>query len=362
MQNLVNDTPTPKRNYEFVDAIRCIAMIGIVAEHSIFFDEHVYHPTDTLSNAVFATFVQLVKFGTINFFLLAGFLIGEKFTDYSPLEYLNRRVKNTFVPWVFWSLFFLAIMVGTDFISASRFNNGYLDKNYGDNLINHLKAIYLYSNYWFIPNFLCCITVLLIFRKYLYSYFFGAVLFVFTSIYVINIYGQWIEARHSTAILGFVFFLWLGAQFNRNLTSMENWLKKTPVLIWVFAAIIAMICGVKESLLLKSMHSIDPYNSLRISNIFYSLICFFLFLRLQSFQLVNYLKPRETTYGIYLIHYILVATVLPEIFRPLKFDVTSIPLPELIAYQILRFVIVYTTTLFMVKLINATRFKWSIGR
>ncbi len=362
MQNLVNDTPTPKRNYEFVDAIRCIAMISIVAEHSIFFDEHIYHPTDTLSNAVFATFVQLVKFGTINFFLLAGFLIGEKFTDYSPLEYLNRRVKNTFIPWVFWSLFFLAIMVGTDFLSAYRFNNGHLDRNYSENLIDHLKAIYLYSNYWFIPNFLCCITVLLIFRKYLYSYFFGAILLFFTSIYVINIYGQWIEARHSTAILGFVFFLWLGAQFNRTLASIENWLKKTPVFIWILAAIIAIVCGVKESLLLKSMHSVDPYNSLRISNIFYSLICFFLFLRIKSFKLVNYLKPRETTYGIYLIHFILVAMVLPEIFRPIKYEVTNLPLPVLVGYQILRFVIVYSVTFIIIRLINATRFKWLIGR
>jgi hypothetical protein len=34
MQNLVNDTPTPKKNYEVVDVICCIAMISIAAEHS----------------------------------------------------------------------------------------------------------------------------------------------------------------------------------------------------------------------------------------------------------------------------------------------------------------------------------------
>lgn len=362
MQNLVNDTPTPKKNYEFVDAIRCIAMISIVADHSISLYEGGYKPTDNLSNIVFATLVQLVKFGTINFFLLAGFLIGEKFTDYSPLEYLARRVKNTFTPWVFWSLFFLVIKVVTDFIAAYRFNHGQLDENYGENIIDHLKAVYLYSSYWFIPNFLCCITVLLIFRKHLYSYFLGMILLAFTISYIINIYAQWIEPRHSTAILGFVFFLWLGAQFNRNLTSIENWLQKTTVFIWIAAGILAIIWGVKEIFLLKSMHSIDPYNSLRISNIFYSLICFFLLLKIKSFKLVNYLKPRETTYGIYLIHAILVANVLPEIFRSIRNHVVKLPLPEVVGYQFLRFVMVYGVTIAIVKLINATRFKWLIGR
>jgi len=355
-------SPTPKKNYEFVDAIRCIAMISIVAEHSFFFDDIVFHPSNPLHRVVFSTSIQIVKYGTINFFLLAGFLIGEKFTDYTPLQYLQRRVKSTVTPWIFWSLFFLLVWVIRDLISAYRFGGGHLDANYSDTISHYLSVIYLFSNYWFIPNFLCCITVLLIFRKHLYSKWLGGILLIFTLLYAVNIYTLWFEPRHPTAILGFVFFLWLGAQFNKDYKSFEAWVEKVPVIVWVVLTIITLILGVKESLILRNTHSIDPYNSLRISNILYSIACFFLFMRIKNLKAINALKPRETTYGIYLIHYILVDSLLPEIFRPLKDHVTNMPLLELIAYQLLRFVIVYGLTFALVRALNYTKLKWTIGR
>ncbi|RYE13917.1 MAG: acyltransferase [Rickettsiales bacterium] len=362
MQNLVNDTPTPKKNYGFVDAIRCIAMIAIVMEHSIHFSETTYHPSNPIHYYIYATLFQFTKFGTINFFLLAGFLIGEKFTDYSPLQYLKRRVDSTLTPWIFWSLFYLLLHIITDIIIVYRFNKGVFDQDFTNNIIDQTKIIYLYTNYWFIPNFLCCISILLIFKQYLYSYWLGFVLLIFSLIYSINIYYTWIEPEHTTAILGFVFFLWLGAQLNQNFESVNNWVSKTSVYVWLLLTILTLYLAVKEGLLLRQIHSIDPYNSLRISNILYSIAMFFLLLKIKNFRFVNYLKPRETTYGIYLIHYIIVGSVLSEIFRPLKFNVTPLPLFELIAYQILRFIIVYGVTFGLVRILNYTKLKWTIGR
>ncbi|RYE14246.1 MAG: acyltransferase [Rickettsiales bacterium] len=362
MQNLINDTPTPKTNYQFVDAIRCIAMIGIVMEHSIYFSESTYHPSNPIHYYIYATVFQFTKFGTINFFLLAGFLIGEKFTDYSPLQYLKRRVKSTVNPWIFWSLTYLLIHIVSDIIVVYRFNNGVFNQDFINNIIDQTKIIYIYSNYWFIPNFLCCITLLLIFKRYLYSNWLGFILLCFSLIYSVNIYYIWIEPEHTTAILGFVFFLWLGAQFNKNFKSFESWISKTPVYIWIVLTILMLFLGVKEGLILKQAHSIDPYNSLRITNILYSLTVFFLLLRIKNLKFTDSLKPRETTFGIYLIHYIIVDSVLSEIFRPLKFDVTPLPLVELIAYQILRFILVYGITFGLVRILNSTKLKWTIGR
>ncbi|RYX87312.1 hypothetical protein EON73_01655 [bacterium] len=362
MQNLINDTPTPKKNYDFVDAIRAIAMVGIVTEHSIFFPESVYHPSNQLHYAVYATLYQFVKFGTINFFLLAGFLIGEKFTDYSPLEYLKRRIKSTVTPWLFWSLLFLLIYIIKDAVVVYRFNKGVFDYKFTTDILFHTKLIYIYSNYWFIPNFLCCITILLIFRKYLYSYWLGSILLLFTLLYAVNIYYTWIEPEHTTAILGFVFFLWLGAQFNKNFKAFENWVDQTPLLLWVILTVFTLFLSVKEAFILKSMHSIDPYNSLRITNALYSISFFFLLFRIKNLNFTKILKPRETTYGIYLIHYIFVDTLLTEIFRPLKFDISQLQLPELIGYQLLRFAIVYLLTFGLVRLLIHTRLKWTIGR
>ena len=89
---------------------------------------------------------------------------------------------------------------------------------------------------------------------------------------------------------------------------------------------------------------------------------FFLLLRIKNLKFTNLLKPRETTYGIYLIHYIIVDSVLSEMFRPLKFNVTPLPLFELIAYQILRFILVYGITFGLVRTLNYSKLKWTVGR
>lgn len=362
MQNLVNDTSTLKKNYDFVDAIRAIAMIGIVSEHAIFFPEQNYHPTNLLQYDAYAILFQFVKFGTINFFLLAGFLISVKFTDYSPLEYLKRRIKSTVVPWIFWTLFFLFVLLIKDVVIAYRFYKGTFDQDFFDNIIYQVRMIYIFSNYWFIPNFLCCITILLIFRRYLYSYWLGAVLLICSLLYAANIYFNWVEPRHPTAIFGFVFFLWLGAQFNKDFKSFETWVSKTPLLMWILITAFTLFLAVKEALLLRSMHSIDPYNSLRITSMLYSVSCFFLLMRIKNLKFTGFLRPRETTYGIYLIHYILVDSLLPEIFRPIGNDISQLPLIEFLGYQLLRFVIVYGITFALVRTLNYTKLKWTIGR
>jgi len=347
MQNLINEAPA-KRNYDFIDAIRCLAMISIVMEHCFSFGDYMYHPTDKLSILTFTVAIQLIKFGTISFFLLSGFLIGEKFHEYRPLQYLKRRTKNTTGPWIFWSLFFCAMMMVNDVVSAYQFNHGVFAPHYGLVVLNYLRIIYLYTSYWF--------------KRYLYSYWLGAVLLLFTIIYMFNIYNEWIEPRHSTAILGFVFFLWLGVQLNRHLNSIEKWLSKTPVFLWIILCVITLVIGVNEILLLKKLHSVDPYNSLRPSNVLYSMCFFFLLFKIKNFKFVRYLKPRETTYGIYLIHYILVYCLLPVIFPMFRLGINQLTYAEVWCYMIVRFIIVYFLTFMLVTFINKTRAKWLVGR
>jgi surface polysaccharide O-acyltransferase-like enzyme len=361
MQNLVNDTPA-KKNYVFIDAIRSVAMISIVMEHSFSFSSDQYHAADPLSATTYTTVIQFIKFGTISFFLLAGFLIGEKFTDYTPVQYLKRRIDNTILPWIFWSLFFFLTMVMNDVVSVYKFYHGDFGADYGLRLLNDLKIIYLYTSYWFIPNFLICIAVLLIFKRYLYSYWFGAVLFLFTVLYMFNIYNEWLEPRHSTAIFGFVFFLWLGAQFNHHLATVERFLDKTSIWLWVALSLISLILGILEINHLKTLHSADAYNSLRATNILYSLCFFFFLFKIKNFKLVNYLKPRETTYGIYLIHYILVYSLLPIIFPMFRLDINGLSYAQVWGYLLARFVIVYGITFGLVTLINKTKAKWLVGR
>jgi hypothetical protein len=322
----------------------------------------IYHPTDSLGILTYDVVIQLIKFGTISFFLLSGFLIGEKFASYPALQYLKKRVDNTFLPWIFWVLFFCLMIVANDLVSAKQFYHGELPPHYGLVVLGYLQMITFYTVYWFIPNFLICIGLLLIFKRYLYSYWFGAVLLCFTILYMFNIYYEWIEPKHSTAIFGFVFFLWLGVQLNRHLNQIKTWLDATPLWLWVILLIITLLAGVYETSLLKQLKSEDPYNSLRPTNILYSLCFFFTLFKIRKFKRINYLKPRETTYGIYLIHYILVYCLLPVIFPTLRLNIDKLSYGEVWCYLIARFLITYLLTLGIVMGLNKTKAKWLVGR
>jgi hypothetical protein len=358
MRNLINDTPA-KRNYVFIDNIRCIAMMSIVADHSFNVGDYIFK-AHTASFWIYSINIQLAKFGTVSFFLLAGFLLGDKFAEYTPGQYLGRRFKNTFRPWIIWSLIFLLAIMAKSAVMALRI---YHDPfNFWATLLSTLKIVYLYSNYWFIINFLICIGILLMFKRRLYSWKLGAALLTCTLFYCVNVYFEWIAPIHTTALFGFVFFLWLGAQLHKNWEVVERKIRATPYLVFIGFFILTLALSMAEAHVLLGRNSIEPYNTLRFTNLLYSLAVFALLVKIRDFKLIAYFKPRETTFGIYLIHYILIYNLLPEILIHLDLDNPGeMHFLALAAYQYSRFLVVYLATLFIVKGINRTRFKWIIG-
>lgn len=333
-------------------------MMSIVADHSFGLDEHGIR----MYSAAFwanAFNIQVAKFGTITFFLMAGFLLGDKFADYSPAQYLGRRFKSTFKPWIIWSLLFLvAIMAKTAVMNIRIYHEPF---NFWADLFHTLKVVYLDSNYWFIINFLICIGLLLLFKRQLYKWQLGAGLLACTLFYSVNIYYEWIPPGHTTALFGFVFFLWLGAQLHKNWEVVERKIRTTPLWVYIALVVLTLCLTFAESCTLYNLKSADPFNTLRITNIFYSLAGFALLVKIRNFN-VSFFKPRETTYGIYLIHYILVFNMLPEILIHLNLDSPGdMRFWQLALYQYSRFLVVYLTTVFIVKGINRTRFKWIIG-
>ncbi len=354
--------PLTKRNYDFIDTIRCIAMIFIVMEHATYFEPDQYLPTYGLLAFCFFLSIQFSKFGTVCFFLLAGFLIGDKFTDYTPGQYLKRRLDSTIVPWLFWSVFFILLTNFNLIKGKLLLHPDPVGINVLQTLANNITTTYLYTNYWFIPNFLFCITLLLIFKKYLYSYKLGIILFLFTLFYSVNIYFSWIVTSHTMAILGFVFFLWLGAQMHKKWLKINIRLDKTSVSLWVILTILTLSLSTAEIFLLTSIHIHDPYNSLRFSNIMYSLCFFFLLLKIRYFKFIKFLKPRETTYGIYLIHYVILNLIITQIINPLNINVNLLSVPVILLFQLVKFTVVYGLTMLIIWSINALNLKWLIGR
>jgi hypothetical protein len=355
---LKQEVKLKKINYDFIDSIRCLAMMGIVLEHSTYRGSYIFK--DFSSNHIlYISLIQLSKFGTIAFFVLAGFLLGEKFTTYTPLEYFKRRVGNTVKPWLIWSIIFLFAILIQRYIALN--SNG--DFHFWSEIKNNITLIYLYTNYWFIINFLICIGVLLCFKKYLYSVKLGAVLLIFSLIYSVNVYYEWFTPSHTIAIFGFVFYLWLGAYLNKNWIIISSIIKKVPYYIFIALFLVTFYWSIRDIMHLINVKSSDPYNTLRISNIAYSIVIILLLFKIEKFSFTKYLKPRETTFGLYLIHYILVINLLPEVFRPFHIQpIENMTMFNMIIFILIRFFIVYGVTHFIIYLINKTNFKWIIGR
>ncbi len=352
-----------KINYAFVDSLRFIAIITIVIEHSYLYPKSMYF-SETGEQWIQAITMQLFKFGTITFYILAGFLIGDKIKTTTSLGYLKRRFQSTFKPWLFWLLLFLLLRYINFFVIYNK--HGFIDifdkPFYG--LFGELYYIVFETSFWFILNFLGSISILLIFKKYLYNYRLGIFLLICSLFYSINLYYDWIITRHTTAILGFVFYLWLGVQMHKYFDVFQQWIKKQKTILLFVLTIITFIFACYESLyLLNSGIKVDPYNTLRITSIIFSLVTFLLLYKIGNLKWIEKLNPRTTTYGIHLIHFIIIAQIFPMIFTPLNITADGKTSLELVGIQYLRFILAYLSSYLIVYIINKfDRVKWVVGQ
>ncbi|QXU41034.1 acyltransferase [Pedobacter sp. D749] len=358
---LTKEVAPVKKNFDFVDTIRCISMIGIVIEHcSIVAFNHYDKPFE---NVIEGCVIQSFKFSTIAFFLIGGFLINHKFQEYSPFQYLKNRFKKTIGPWLFWILVLIFLTALDRYIAYTKGSDGgLLISNFGLYIYTLFSQIILFSPYWFILNFLICISILLVFKKQLYNLWFGLVLLLLSLFYSVNLYEGWIETNHTTALFGFVFYLWLGVYFNRYYDKIMMTIKFLSWLKMLVLVIVTFVIAIGESRYLYSIGISDAYNTLRISNIIYSLVMFTLLLKIGNLNWIKQnLYPRETTFGVYLIHVIIIERVLPLIFQPLKLNVLAYNVWENIGILLLRFLVTYILSFYLARLIGKTKMKWAVG-
>lgn len=184
---------------------------------------------------------------------------------------------------------------------------------------------------------------------------------VCTLFYSINAYTSWINPSHTTAILGYIFFLWLGAQLRKYWHTVDLKLKATPYWFLLLLIALSYAASVYEINALTARNSIDNFNTLRISNIFYTLCVFACLLKIRTIKGLQYLTPRKSTYGVYLLHPIILVYLIPEILRPLHIEQDKIGVAAYLGYKLVFFVITYGITFLLIKLLNATRAKALIG-
>ncbi|MBC7914842.1 MAG: acyltransferase [Pyrinomonadaceae bacterium] len=349
----------PKVNFSFVDNIRCIAILAIVIEHTSFLGSYVYAQSSS-AYWPYITSLQLVKFGTIAFFIIGGFLFSENGGSYQLFQYLKRRFDNIFKPWIIWSLLFLCIITAGTALKALQ--TGVSFKLILSGIWWGVKTVYIHSNYWFIANFFFCTTILLLSKNILRSWKFGFVLFLLTCFYSINIYTEWIPSMHTTALLGFVFFYWLGVQLNIHYKRIEQKIKETSF-FWFIALTVGLLAiSVLEASFLYDLKKEDPLNTLRFSNVIFSISVFLLLLKIKNFNWIAQLQPRKTTYGIFLIHYILVYSFLPIILGKAEISVMEkFSIADMYIYQFSRFAVVYIASFGLASMLSNSNLSWVVG-
>lgn len=282
--------------YLFIHTVRFWAMFAIVAMHC----EHAAMTYRSMSPLTSALLIQPLKFGTIAFFVISGFLVGDRLPASNPLGYLRRRADRLIPAWVFW--FGGWVLFNTQIDVVHMRHTGFSLAAIASSLKRNSVFCLTETPLWFIPNYLVALSSLVLLRRWLNDLRLGAVLFAVSVFYGVNVYTRWLPSRHTEALFAFVFYLWLGAWCALRKDRVQSWAAAQSVWWLSFGTCIAVGIAVWESTILAAHNSPDPVNSLRFGSQIYSILIVVFLIRFQRRTWPASINVGETTYGIFLSH------------------------------------------------------------
>jgi fucose 4-O-acetylase-like acetyltransferase len=302
---------------------------------------------------------SFIKFGTIDFFIISGFLLGDRFESGSPSTFLRRRLKKIVPPWSVWFLI-LTVWVLVAGRLLKHKSGLELVQLVGAGALNTLTS----TPFWFVPNLFFSICLLLLVRKSLRKEWLGFSLFLATLFYTLNIYTCWVPSAHTVALCGYVFFIWLGALISRNYQWLLTRLQIVSVPVTLFIVVSLALISAGESHLVSRFTPSDPLNTLRFSNQLYSLGVIFLLMRLQRPVWPSFLNVRTQMFGVYLIHP-LVLRFLLGLARSASHVFPSLSVPystaEMVTIGIALSTVVFSISAVLSRQIGQSRLGWLVG-
>jgi peptidoglycan/LPS O-acetylase OafA/YrhL len=302
------------KSYAFVDGVRFWSMFAVIAMHAMAVFLIVDRPAPHMTQMMEMPF----KFGTIAFFLISGFLLGDKLRTCDARAYLKRRLRRVFAPWTFWFLLFLvSLTIGQlvhDPINVRSWSADVVVMRW------EVFRCLFETPFWFVPNLMLGICVLLTCRRYLYDVRLGAVLLVFNLMYVVNLYVRWYDVIHTEALLGFVFYLWLGSYAAHHWDRLRVWIAGVSMGWLAGGAVLAGFAAYAESeWLLHTFKSGDSLDTLRLWNQVFSVMVVLVLVKVRGRTWPGWMHPRRETFGIYLSHAMVLDIVMHGVrawFRP----------------------------------------------
>ena len=265
------------------------------------------------SSRLIHAMLQPFKFGTIGFFLISGFLMGEGLSRSSSRAYLTRRLKKVFAPWLVWVALYVGLFL-THRVLIGRLS---VDSLHDYRMLGELLQIALFDTaYWFVPNLMLAIGVLLLCRRFLYDPRLGCALLGVSLFYGINAYTQWLPIQsHTEALLGFVFYLWLGAWAAKNFDVFQAWSARIPALVLIAMVALTGLAAFGEGELLSERAAL---NTLRITTQVYSVVVALAIFKARRALWPRALNVRTSTFGIYLAHSVVLALLVNRA-KPIMF-------------------------------------------
>ncbi|HEY6412457.1 MAG TPA: acyltransferase [Edaphobacter sp.] len=348
-------------DYLFVSNVRFLAMISIVWVHTEGFGGGA---TNSGAHYLQMILVQAMKFGTISFFLISGYLLGEGLTRTNRSKYFYRRVKAVLVPWIFWSCVWFVFAMFQDPLMGGGGLRG-LEFSLHELALKYLTFVFFQSIYWFVPNFFLCLALVLVLYKRVPDYLQGAMFAACSVFYGVNVYLKVIPAEHTSALLGFVLYLWLGLIAYKHRDAWGRWLGKISWTRLSIYAGMAVIFALGELHVLRGLRSGEEFNTLRLSNQVFSVLMVMLIVKCKDALFPKAIDVRGETFGIFLIHPILL-----QIFMTVRDRVpatTMLGIREngvlLISLGLATFGTIYLLSLLLTKLLRRVPYlRWTIGR
>lgn len=290
--------PIPgKPEFLFVDNVRFWSMAAIVAVHSLQAWGMVEWKS---SRELQASLIQLCKFGTIGFYFISGFLLGERLEQGSARSYFFRRVRSTAGPWAVWA-FILTVLLFAQSLRLGGHASGLLGT--ASSLGTSLCSVLFVSTYWFVPNFLFSLCILLLCRRFLHDWRLGGALLLGSVFYGVNVHEHWVATSHTTALFGFVFYQWLGVWVSAHSELVFSWVARLKANVVVGIALMTGAFALAEAAqLFRTSPGQDAFNTLRLSNQLYSLAVVLGLLKLGRITSPRFVNVRSDTFGVYLIH------------------------------------------------------------
>jgi fucose 4-O-acetylase-like acetyltransferase len=221
----------------FINNTRICGMAAIVMVHSI--GGYLTVVQESAMPILAMILCQLCKFGTVAFFIASGFLTGERIERVRAGEYLKRRMHNVFLPWLFWCVLWCVTVAVFDGLRGRLVIAGWKDVAWA--ALRYTKVGLFGSPFWFVPNLLLAITMLLISKRFLSDSLIGVASAILSLLYGINIYARWILAAHMEALGGFIFYLWLGMWGARNQSFLHERISRITTKYFLLAALLTGI-------------------------------------------------------------------------------------------------------------------------